>query len=643
MDERLEHRDEQEEQRASKLISLATTLKYDRRQILKRAAALGLSAPAIAAVLAACGDDDDDDDDEPTATEETGGDEEPTATEEAGGGDEPTATEEAGGGGEPTATEEAGGGEPTATEEAGGDEPTPTEGSAAGAGGGIINVPTTLGDSGILNPILVSAEDWTSYTVFSRLMYFDDEGSIQPDLAESWEFSEDNTELTLNLATANWHDGEPFTADDVLFTFDTIADDNTDTSLRSRLQVAGEFITWEKVDDQTVLLTLPEPFAPMLFSISQIAIIPQHILEGQDVNTSDFNLNPVGTGPYVFSEIQRDQFIRLNRNDDWFRGDVLAEGLTVFFIEDTNAGIIALESGDLDMIFTPPEAQERFQDNDNFTLHNYVYFTSITLAFNHALPAMQELDFRKAIQLGTDKVSWTESVTRGRGIVSHNQYAETGPLDRYNNYDDIAPVEFDMEAAAQMLDDLGWTEGGDGIRERDGERASFNVITYAGFDEYQNGMVIFQDQMAQLGIEITPNVVEFSTLEEMWSDPNDDPTNRAFELEEWPHPFEFDPDVFNELHSSNFPPGTNYMWYENDQVDALIIEGRTTTDPDARVEVYRELDVVRAEDLPCLPLYLAVDGWVASNAVLGPDGNPIQSDYFRQYRFIATHTWWKEA
>ena len=641
MDERLDFQDEMEEQRTGKLIALATSLNYSRRQVLKRAAALGLSAPAIAAVLAACGDDDDDEDDEPTATEDTGGTDDPTATEEMAE-DDPTATEEMAGD-DPTATEEMAGDDPTATEETDEDEPTPTEESSGAAGGGIINVSSTAGDSGILNPILVGSETWTDYLLFSRLVFFDDEGGLQPDLAESWSFSDDNLELTMNLATGNWHDGEPFTADDVIFTFDTIAAEDTDTSLRGRLQVSGEFIGWEKVDDSTILITVPEPFAPLIFSLSLVPIIPMHILDGQDVNTSDFNLNPVGTGPYVFSSWERDQFIQCVRNEDWFRGEVLGEGFTIFFTEDTNANIIALESGDLDMIFTPPEAQERFQENENFTLHNYVYFTSITLAFNHNHPALAEQAFRKAIEVGIDKVSWTESVTRGRGIVAHNQYAETGPLDRYNDYDNVAPTDFDMEAAAQALDELGWVEGSDGIRERDGERASFNVITYAGFDEYQNGMVIFQDQMSQLGIEITPNVVEFSTLEEMWSDPEDDPANRAFELEEWPHPFEFDPDVFNELHSSNFPPGLNYMWYANDEIDALIITGRTTTDPDERVGIYQEIDVIRAEDLPCIPLYLAVDGWVAANTVLGENGEPIQSDYFRQYRLVATHTFWKEA
>lgn len=627
--------DRQEQARVRQLIQQAQVLRWDRRQILKRAAVFGLSVPAISAVLAACGSDDDD----PTATTAAG---ETTATT---GGGEPTATEAAAeatgteAAGEPTATEAAG--EATGTEAAG--EPTATTPAAAGGGGGIINLPSTAGDSGIGNPIIASNLAFIEFNVFNRLMTFDDEGTLQPDLAESWEFNEDDTVLTLNLVEANWHDGEPFSSADVIFTFDTIQAEGTDTDLRGRLQVAGEYITWEAPDERTVVLTTPTAFAPMLFNLNQLGIIPMHILDGQDVNTSDFNRAPIGTGAFIMGEWVPDQFVRLERNEDYFKTPAMADGVTYFFMADSNAASAALEAGEIDMFFTPPEMQERYLDSADYTLQNYVYYTSITLAFNHNHPILQDVAVRKAFELGIDKDSWTATVTRGRGIVSHNQYAEGGPLDRFNDYDNVEIPVYDPEAAMAALDELGWVPGSDGIREQGGERMSFNVITYSGFDEYQNGMVILQDQMAQIGIEVTPNVVEFSTLEGMWVDPEDDPNNRPLELEEWPHPFEFDPDVYDELHSDNLPPNGNYMWYVNADVDALIDEGRSTTDPDGRVEIYRQLDVVRSQDLPCIPLYLAVDGWVTSNLVLGVDGQPFTSDYFRWAVATRVPEMWKEA
>jgi peptide/nickel transport system substrate-binding protein len=228
--------------------------------------------------------------------------------------------------------------------------------------------------------------------------------------------------------------------------------------------------------------------------------------------------------------------------------------------------------------------------------------------------------------------------------VSHNQFAESGPLDRYNDYDNVPAAVFDPEAANAMLDEAGYTMGADGIRvSPDGDPLSFTCITYSGFDEYTNAQVIIQEMLREIGIDVIPTVVEYTTLEGMWADPEDDPNNRALELEEWPHPFEFDPDLFNELHSSNLPPGDNYMWFENAEIDTLIEQGRTETDPDARVEIYKQIDVLRSETLAAIPLYLAVDGWVASNLVLGPDGNPITTPYFRRYVNTAGHTWYKES
>lgn len=624
-----------QDERIDQLIEQAKTLRYDRRQILKRAAALGLSAPAISVVLAACGGDEDDD---PEPTEEppsTGADATPTVAAE----EEDEETPEAG------TTAEAGTTPDAEADPTDADTTAETPPAAAAGSGGIINVPTTRGDSGIGNPILTSFIQLIHFYVFSRLMVFDDEGTLQPELAESWEFSDDNLELTLHLAEANWHDGEAFTADDVIFTFDTIQTEATDTPLRSRLQVGGEDVTWEKVDDRTITLTLTEPYAPLLFALNEIAIIPEHLLaDVADINTDDFNRNPIGTGSFQLAEWVPDQFIRLERFDDHFRGPALADGLTVFFLADSNAGIAAMEAGEIDMVFTPPELQSRLEGLPDFTLHNYVYFTSITLAFNHKHPILSDFAVRKAIELGIDKVSLTETVTRGRGIVSHNQFAESGPLDRYNDYDNVPESVFDPEAANAMLDEAGYAMGDDGIRvSPDGDPLSFNCITYSGFDEYTNAQVIIQEMLREIGIDVIPTIVEFTTLEGMWADPEDDPNNRALELEEWPHPFEFDPDLFNELHSANIPPGDNYMWFQNDEIDALIEEGRTETDPDARVEIYKQIDVLRSELLPAIPLYLAVDGWVASNQVLGPDGNPISTPYFRQYVLTAGHTWYKES
>jgi peptide/nickel transport system substrate-binding protein len=137
---------------------------------------------------------------------------------------------------------------------------------------------------------------------------------------------------------------------------------------------------------------------------------------------------------------------------------------------------------------------------------------------------------------------------------------------------------------------------------------SFTLLTYAGFDEYQNAQQIVQSMLAEIGIEVMLDVLEYTTLEGMWHDPDADPADRAMEIQEWPHPFEMDPDLYDELHSDSMPPdGDNYMYFEDEEVDRLINLGRTTADLEERIPIYHDLDVRRMETLPTLPLYCAVD------------------------------------
>lgn len=604
-------------ERIERLIEEATKLRWSRRQILKRAAALGLSTPAIGVVLAACGGDDDDTSNQATTSS--------TSTTAAPSGSTPTAARQA---------------SPTSGRT--GASPTTGGVTTPSGSGGIINMNTTLGDSGIGNPILTSSVSLIEYYIFNRLMIYDDTGTLQPELAQDWSYSDDSLVLTLNLRDATWHDGEAFNADDVIFTFETIKNENTDTTQRSKLQIGGEFVTWEKVDDTTITITTPEPFAPFLFGLQDLEIIPEHALSGSaDINTDPFNRAPIGTGPYKLAEWQSDQFMRFEPFEEYWGGRTANDGITVFFHADTEVGSAALDSGDIDLMFTPPELQPRYENNPDVKLYNYVYYTPITLAFNFKHPILQNQTVREAIRLAIDKQSLMDTVTKGRGIIANNQYADTGPLDRYNDYDNVKAPEFNVQRANQMLDDAGFTMGDDNIRvSPEGDKFSFNIITYSGFEEYVNDQVILQEMLAEIGMELTPQVVDYSTLESMWADPNDDPKNRALELEEYPHPFEFDPDVYNELHSDNLPPtGTNYMWVSDPEIDRLINEGRTTTDPNARVEIYKQLDQRRNNICVVVPLYNAVDGWVVSNRLKGVADTP----YFRRYVLYGMKDCWKEA
>ena len=410
--------------RARALVAEAISRNYSRRTILRRAAALGLSAPVIAAVLAACG----------SSSSNT-----PAATTASSGSSRVQHRRQR---------------HPVR-------RPSPRADQDLLAHGGIVNANTTLGDKGIGNPILDQSEYWTEWLVFNKLVKYDDKGNQIPDLAKEWKYSDDSLTLTLTLNDAKWHDGEPFTSADVLFTFDKVKDKNTKTSYGSRLQVGDEYVDWKAPDDHTVVITMKQPYAPFLYGLSQIAIVPKHILENSsDINTDPFNQKPVGTGPFKLTEWQSDQYVKYVRNDDYFMGKPAADGWTNYFMSDTDAGAAALDKGEIDMMFTPPEMQPRYEKNSDFVLHNYVYYTPITLAFNMKHPVLQDLTVRKAISMAIDKKTLTDTVTKGRGLLANNQYATTGPLDKYNNYKEVdyqKEYPFDVEAAKKLLDDAGWT------------------------------------------------------------------------------------------------------------------------------------------------------------------------------------------
>ena len=584
----------------------------NRRDFVKRTAVVGLSVPAIGALLAACEDDDADDDDVDVPVD-TDDDAEPV--DEPDDDDEPVDDEDV---------------------DPDDDDDAPAE------TGGFVNWSATQGDSGIANPILNGRLAWVEWWTFNRLFRYDDYGEVLHDLAEDFEISDDGLNWTFHLREALWHDGEAFDANDVLFTFDVVVDDATDTGFGSRLRVAGEQVAWSAPDDRTVELVTPESFGPFLFALSEIAIIPEHVLaDSPDINTDDFNTNPVGTGPYMWVERQPDQWLRLERFDDYFGGRPAAEGITIFYVSDVEAASASLDSGEVDYMFAPPELQPRYLDDPDVRVLQYTYFTPITLGFNHRHPILQDYDVRRAIAHSIDRQSLMETVTVGLGLPANNQYAQTAPLlDDFNdydnvNYDDMYP--YDPDQAREILDDLGFAEGDDGVRERDGERMSFTLLTYAGFDEYTNAQQIVQSMLAEVGIEVQLDVLEYTTLQGMWGDPDDDPMNRAMEIQEWPHPFEMDPDVHAELHSSSHPPaGDNYMYFEDEEVDRLIDEGRQTAELEDRMPIYHELDQRRLETLPCLPLYCAVDARLLHQRVQSTnEENPVDD--------TPSMRWWERA
>jgi peptide/nickel transport system substrate-binding protein len=187
--------------------------------------------------------------------------------------------------------------------------------------------------------------------IYESLLRFNEALEPQPSLAQSWEVSEDGTVYTFTLQeNVTWHDGEPFSADDVVFSLDVFL---REVHPRWRPIVNNQVETIEKVDDNTVRLTLKQPFGPLLLAMETASapIVPKHIYEGTDYASNPMNNTPIGTGPFKFQEWNRGSYVHLVKNEDyWMEGRPYLDEIYWRFIPDAAARAVAYETGDVDVL-----------------------------------------------------------------------------------------------------------------------------------------------------------------------------------------------------------------------------------------------------------------------------------------------------
>ncbi|HYA14799.1 MAG TPA: ABC transporter substrate-binding protein, partial [Syntrophales bacterium] len=271
---------------------------------------------------------------------------------------------------------------------------------------GDIIVEGSIGDASNLIPILSS--DSTSHgiasMVYNGLVKYDKDINIEGDLAESWEVSRDGLVITFHLRRGvKWHDGHPFTAQDVLFTYKVTIDPRTPTAY------SGDFLKVKKaevLDDYTFRVTYDKPFAPALMSWGS-PILPKHLLEGKDITTSPLARHPVGTGPYIFKEWLPGQKIVLVSNPDYFEGRPYIDGYIMRIIPDDATMFLELRANSIDRKNLTPLQYTRQTENNlfrkNFNKYCYLSFSYIYLGYNLTNPLFKDKRVRQAIAYGINK------------------------------------------------------------------------------------------------------------------------------------------------------------------------------------------------------------------------------------------------
>ncbi|MDD5348152.1 MAG: peptide-binding protein, partial [Candidatus Omnitrophica bacterium] len=359
----------------------------------------------------------------------------------------------------------------------------PAAGSCEDYGDAIVGA--SIADARNLLPMLASdsASSEISGSIFNGLVKYDKDINLVGDLAEKWEVSEDGLVIVFHLRkNVRWQDGKPFTAADVEFTYQKMIDPVV------RTPYGGDFErvkSLEVLDEYTVKVTYKEPFAPGLSSWG-MSIIPKHLLEKEDLNSTAFSRHPVGTGPYRLKSWKIQEKIELVSNRDYFEHRPFIDRAVTRVIPDESTIFLELQTQGVDSAGLTPLQYSRQTETPFFQQQyrkfrlpgfNYTY-----LGYNLSNPKFSDIRVRQALNLAVDKQEVIDIVLLGYGAISTGPYVpQSWAYDRR-----IKPVEFDPPKAKELLARAGWSDtDGDGWLDKEGRVFEFTIVTNQGNEERQ--------------------------------------------------------------------------------------------------------------------------------------------------------------
>jgi peptide/nickel transport system substrate-binding protein len=441
------------------------------------------------------------------------------------------------------------------------------------------------------------------------------DGQYVPLLAERWEIAPDGRTYTFFLQqNVTWHDGTPFTADDVVFSMEAQADPATGSSYTGSFNATVE--SFSKVDDYTVQVVATDVFAQVVFhGNSYCPIVAKHIWEGvahdQWVNdpgsTGADASRVVGTGPFKFQELNASEATATFVKNEGYWDQV--PNIDTFIFQpwpDEVSAIEALRAGDVDFYENvPPADVEGLQAEESLEVALYDTYSFGFFGFNLD-PAktglFQDVRVRQALMWGIDRQSIVDNINLGYGEVATGTQPVLSPAyapDRLNTI-----YTYDPDKAMALLDEAGVVDSdGDGVREFNGEPFAFEVMYGSGAITNDQTVAYLQDAWSQIGVQMTPNPVDFDTVLVPAITEN-------FNYQVALLGFNWDPtgDQSAMFHSNaTGGAGFNFMTYINPELDALIDQASRTIDEQQRVELLIEINNILNEELPVVVISFRKD------------------------------------
>ena len=483
------------------------------------------------------------------------------------------------------------------------------------------------------NPLYASgaADRAVSRLVFSGLFKFDADNNLVGDLAQSWKADERGTRYTITLRRdLVWHDGQPFDASDVVFTYQTIQNAES----RSSLYTSWQGIKVSKQDAYTVNFDLPNSLSAFPYSLVN-GIVPQHLLKDtppSQMRSASFNTDPIGTGPFVWrfvevtggSAINREQRIILAPFEKYWAGKPKLDGFSIIAYNDEQKLVKAFEDKKLNAISGLEALPDSLKKNTDIEVYNTPLNSVVMAFFNNSRPILTDLSVRRAL---------VQSVDRKQVIPILNYPAklvDSALLKTQLGYDpNITQFPYSLEQASQLLDNAGWTRGADGQRvNKDGQKLTLNLSSQ-DTREYTAVAQLLQKQWAAMGVETKVRFFSGDDLQSTIIAGHD------YDILLYGISLGVDPDVFAYWHSSQAPISSqghlNLSEYKSVAADQALEAGRTRADPGLRALKYQPFLSAWVNDAPALALYQPSVMYITRGPVYGYQRQAANSGVDRFY------------
>lgn len=484
------------------------------------------------------------------------------------------------------------------------------QGERPGYGGNLVF--GSIGEPSNLNPYISSdsASHEVADLLFVAPLRYNKNLELENWAAEDFTMSEDGKRIVIRLKKGiRWEDGKELTAEDLVFTIRLIADPKTGSPYAEDFMRIREV---RSLDKYTVEVLYDAYYARAKVSFAS-AILPRHVLEGQDVRTGSFARNPIGAGPYRMLSWDSGSEVRLAASDTYFGGRPYIDTITYRIIPDMATMFMEFKAGRLDMMGLTPEQYLRQTKGpaweERFRKYRYLSSAYTYLGFNMRHPFFADKKVRWAISKALDREELIKGALLGQGVPAFGPYKPGTAF----YHPTLKAVAQDVEGAKRLLAEAGFADrDGDGIVEKDGRKLEFTILTNQGNQERILCAIIMQQQLAAVGIHVNVRTVEWAAFIREFVNKG------AFDAVILGWTITPDPDLYQVWHSSSaVEGGLNFTWFRNAELDKLLEQGRATRNEEERKAIYYAVQEILNAEQPYCFLYVPWSLPIVKNRIRG--------------------------